>query len=90
MKSEQMSISKANYEKLIEAKQWLDDQYISLTQRIRELENYNQELLTAQKWLEEQNQMKTDRINELEKWCEDLEKGKEWLEKKWKEAIEKE
>ena len=90
MKSEQMSISKANYEKLIEAKQWLDDQYISLTQRIRELENYNQELLTAQKWLEEQNQMKIDRINELEKWCEDLEKGKEWLEKKWKESISKE
>lgn len=79
-KSEQMSISKVNYEELIETKRWLDNQYVSQVQRIKELENYNEELLTAKKWLNNQYESQSRRIRELECYNQELLIAKKWLE----------
>ena len=79
-KSEQMSISKVNYEELIETKRWLDNKYVSQVQRIKELENYNEELLTAKKWLNNQYESQSRRIRELECYNQELLIAKKWLE----------
>lgn len=64
------------FQELIPAKDWLSNQYDSLTKRIQELEVWIEELEKGKEWLSQQNLNLNNQVKELESWIYVLENEK--------------